>query len=100
MVGCDSSQVRPVGSKIGQALRSHGGSDPGLARWCVNQLGAIAGLPAVWSPLRSVRPANDTFEIWFDRSSAPTRSAYVLFSLIKRPKRIGASRGIKIRRSP
>ena len=49
-------------------LRSHGGSDPGLARWCLIQLGALSGTPAVWAPLRNVRPANDTFEIWFDKA--------------------------------
>lgn len=47
-------------------LRSHGGSDPGLARWCQQALATATGAQALWQPLRQVQARSDTFEIWLD----------------------------------
>lgn len=47
-------------------LRSHGGSDPGLARWCQQALATATGARALWQPLRQVQARSDTFEIWLD----------------------------------
>ncbi|WP_418319967.1 TIR domain-containing protein [Piscinibacter sakaiensis] len=58
-VGTDRAPSRPE-------VRSHGGSDPAMARWCQQELGKLAGMPAVLRNLRDIRPANDVFEIWFD----------------------------------
>lgn len=47
-------------------VRSHGGSDPAIARWCQSRLSKLIGADVVLKNLRDIRPNNDVFEIWFD----------------------------------
>lgn len=50
-------------------VRSHGGSDPAIARWCQTMLSKLTGADledVVLKNLRDIRPDNDVFEIWFD----------------------------------
>ena len=50
------------------SLRSQGGSDPDLARWCQQALERAVGAEADLAWLRSARPSTDTYEIWFDKN--------------------------------
>lgn len=49
-------------------LRSQGGSDPDLARWCQQALARAVGAEADLAWLRNARPSTDTYEIWFDKN--------------------------------
>lgn len=49
-------------------VRSHAGSDPGLARWIAQHLAQTTQTHVPVFALRGARPANDTYEIWFDKS--------------------------------
>lgn len=50
------------------SVRSQGGSDPALGRWCQQALGRAVGAPADLLTLRQVHPTTDVFELWFDRA--------------------------------
>jgi hypothetical protein len=50
------------------SLRSQGGSDPDLARWCQQALARAVGAEADLAWLRNARPSTDTYEIWFDKN--------------------------------
>jgi hypothetical protein len=50
------------------SLRTQGGSDPDLARWCQRALEEATGAPAEAVSLRRAQPATDTYELWFDKA--------------------------------
>lgn len=73
--GYDVPAIELVGARAParSEVRSQGGSAPGWGRWLAKLVSERGGEPARLSSLRSVRPGNDTFEIWLDKDLCVTR---------------------------